>query len=334
MKKTFLIILTILSLLFSIGSKSEWRSFGGAADEMTGKISMYAAGPTSYPLKKLDFPYSDLSSRLLIGCNKDDGYWAYINFKPSINITNGRITFSGGKVIGTRVKWDDLEPDYTQLTKSSGSKTLFFENDEYAVGNIKRHHNLRVAHKWYGNYTIYFDHNLSGASKAIKQLEKVCGKPPIYYSAQEIEKKESGIRNKNLNEEISKLPSTNFAANHSKESSEIISDITKVMKGWGFTLMAATDSAMKWSHPGRPSKKPRKLLNCGWTFGMPTWAHPAFSAEGAIYTYFNDNQVFINWIVKGKHCSTPKCAKDCRSTGRVENSVLSAVAGEKIKIKP
>ena len=320
--KSVMLILLISASVFSYGGDAWYTK--PSIDEMTGKKSWYAYSPKASPIRALDYPYGKVYSQAIVGCS-NGSYWSYLFFSEAPNLTVDE-DGDGYSVSKNRIKWDQ-ELDILKFKQNWGEKYLHIQKNSKFIRSLREHNELYVELNWYNNPGTIFKYSLEGSSVAIKELEKTCGTVPIYISPQELE-------NKKLDQEIPELPSTKFVANHTKEAGEIIGDITKVMGDWGFTLQAITESTMKWSHPGRPTEKPGKLLNCGWTFGFPTWANTGVYADGAIYTYFTDSQVFINWIVKARHRSASDFVKDCRSTGRVENSILSAVAGKKVKIKP
>ena len=340
-------MLLITTSGLSYGSEA-WHTYS-STDEMSGKLSWKAYSPKAAPTRKLDFPYSNVYSQAVVNCSNGN-YQSYLFFSHAPNLTGDK-TKDGYSLSKNRIKWD-RKLDILELKQNWGAKFLHVQKNSKFIHKLRAHNEFKVELNWYNNPRTIFKYSSKGSSDAIKKLENKCGKVPAYITPQELQRKQEELANiqkekqknenkkfrenriKNFNEEISKLPTTKFVANHTKDPNEIISDITKVMEGWGFKLKLNTGSAMKWLHPDRPTKKPSKLLNCGWTFGFPTWANTGVYADGAIYTYFTDNQVFINWIVKARHRGAPNFVKDCRSTGRVENSILSAVAGKKVKIKP
>lgn len=142
-----------------------------AKDKMTGKLTAFAHSPSTYPDKKMSFPYSDIKSWLGVGCD-GEREWVYFGFNDSPNLTNTE-TMDGYNLIHTRIKWDDkLERAF--FSQDWGDQFIQFREDEQAVQNIAVSNNVMVELNWHGQQPALFEYSLHGSSKALKELRAKC----------------------------------------------------------------------------------------------------------------------------------------------------------------
>ena len=106
---------------------------------MTGEFSAYATSPPVGPLKKMSFPYGDVTGRVTVGCNKDNE-WGYFQFTKQPNIADDT-TKDGYNLIRTRIRWDNVM-DYVTLTQKWGSEFIHFKDSRSSVLNIATSNSL------------------------------------------------------------------------------------------------------------------------------------------------------------------------------------------------
>ncbi|MEC7120143.1 MAG: zinc ribbon domain-containing protein, partial [Pseudomonadota bacterium] len=83
---------------------SSW-SITSSKDEMTGETSFFAVSESVAPTRPMDFPYSDVTAWIGVGCD-GASEWAFFGFDQAPNLT-GSETRSGYNLISTRIKWGD-----------------------------------------------------------------------------------------------------------------------------------------------------------------------------------------------------------------------------------
>ncbi|WP_135475265.1 zinc ribbon domain-containing protein [Pseudoalteromonas sp. KS88] len=142
-----------------------------ATDEMTGKVTFYAASKTTYPVPGMKFPYSDVDSWIGVGCD-GKSEWVYFGFSNAPNLTNTS-TEDGYSLINTRLKWDD-KVETVGLTQDWGSRFIHFREDKKALLNLKNSQNIKLELQWHSQDRVYFNYSLRGSSKAIQEIQQKC----------------------------------------------------------------------------------------------------------------------------------------------------------------
>ncbi|MDC6465092.1 hypothetical protein PQZ39_01530 [bacterium] len=351
------IVISAIFILLSINSYGNevWRTHS-STDEMSGKKSWYASSPETTPNVKMDFPYADVYSSAVVACS-NESYWSYLFFSAPPNLTGDK-TRDGYNSSTNRVKWGE-KLERIELSQRWGEKFLSVYKDEKFIHELRRNNRLMVELSWHGNPNTIFSYSLKGSSKAINTLEENCGPAPKYYSPQElkkieeIKKEEKALRDIELKKkqakrnielkrqqkkslkskiesEIRKLPKTNFTSPHNKKISEVVNIVKNIMRDEDFNLVEESENAMKWTFP---KKTGQENLNCGRSFGVKRWNIPDFYALGTIYTFYTDDRISIIWTAKGFYESHSNIEK-CKTTGRIENKILTSVTGKKTTIKP
>lgn len=151
--------------------KPKW-TISESKDEMTGKFSAYAFSPNTFPTKKMDFPYSDVSSRLAVGCNENNE-WVYLSFDSAPNLTNTE-TKNKYNLIRTRIRWDDTLEDIS-LTQDWGESFIHFRGrSSDIIPKIESSNTVLLELQWYGQSKVYFEYPLTGSSKAIAKIRAKC----------------------------------------------------------------------------------------------------------------------------------------------------------------
>ncbi|HDL01917.1 MAG TPA: zinc ribbon domain-containing protein [candidate division Zixibacteria bacterium] len=140
-------------------------------DKMTGKESAYASSPIIEPTKKMDFPYSDTTAWLGVGCN-GKSEWAYVGFSKAPNLTDTD-TEDGYNLIRTRIKWDEKIENIT-LRQDWGASFIHFQDDESIISNIANSNSVMLELKWYGEQKTHFKFPLNGSSAALKNIRNLC----------------------------------------------------------------------------------------------------------------------------------------------------------------
>ena len=142
-----------------------------STDKMTGKKSVYASSPIIEPTKKMNFPYSDTTAWLGIGCNSKNE-WAYVGFNKAPNLSDTE-TESGYNIIRTRIKWDgEIVP--VSFTQDWGSSFINFRDDKWIILKIANSNSAILELKWYGEQKTHFKFPLNGSSAALKYIRSLC----------------------------------------------------------------------------------------------------------------------------------------------------------------
>ena len=144
----------------SLPPKPSW-GISSSTNKMTGVLSAYAISPTSYPSKKMSFPYSDVNSWMGVGCNKNHE-WVFFGFSGAPNLSNDQ-TKDGYNLIRTRIKWDDKITD-VELKQDWGAEFIHFIDDKSAIMRIDASGKALLELQWHGQQTTYFDYTLNGLS--------------------------------------------------------------------------------------------------------------------------------------------------------------------------
>ena len=153
-----------------IKPRTDWRTTS-STDEMTGKVTVYAASKTTYPVPTMKFPYSDVDSWIGVGCDGKNE-WVYFGFSNDPNLTNTS-TEDGYSAINTRLKWDD-KVENVNLTQSWGSRFIHFSDDKKALINLKSAKAVKLELQWHSQDKVYFNYSLKGSSKAIQEIRQKC----------------------------------------------------------------------------------------------------------------------------------------------------------------
>jgi RNA polymerase subunit RPABC4/transcription elongation factor Spt4 len=150
--------------------KSQWATTA-YRDEMSGKVSHYAMSKITLPNRIMGFPYSSVTSQLVIGCDKEEN-WAYIGFNDSPNFANDE-TNSGYSAIDTRIKFDETLERHV-FTQDWGSNFVHFSRDDELIKKIKSSSSLSVEFQWHGEQPVIFIFDLTGSAKAINEIHSEC----------------------------------------------------------------------------------------------------------------------------------------------------------------
>lgn len=150
--------------------KPAWRHWGDT-DEMTGKTQQFVMSPKAPPLKKMEFPYHDVTAFMGAGC-QDGKEWAYFGFSTAPNLNDDE-TKKGYSLITTRIKWDD-RIETVKLTQEWGDKFISFQNDAAAISNAMQHNKVLLELNWHGSGNVHFEIPLHGSTAAIKGMRTAC----------------------------------------------------------------------------------------------------------------------------------------------------------------
>lgn len=166
--KQFLLLLTLS--VITIPVFGQWTSFD-SEDRMDGSVTYYSQSFVTRPIERLDFPYEDTYSRIIVGCDEYRS-WVDFYFNNSPNLRNTS-TENGYDEFSTRVKIDD-DLERITLTQQWGSNFLSVKNDNQLIKDIKSGKTLLIELDWVGNGTVYFEYNLIGSSESINETLRNC----------------------------------------------------------------------------------------------------------------------------------------------------------------
>lgn len=152
---------------------SAWSSTT-SSDPLTGAVSGYASSRRVSPGLAMEFPYSDVTASLAVGCDSKSE-WVYMGFTTAPNLTNTD-TKDGYSTIETRIRWNDdvNRVETVLLTQEWGSNFIHFSNDATIIQSISNADSLRVELEWFGSRPTYFDIPLSGSTSAIETMRTNC----------------------------------------------------------------------------------------------------------------------------------------------------------------
>ena len=148
----------------------QWKSWE-TSDDMTGQKQAYAQSPTITSTRRMSFPYTGVTTKVMVGCDANSE-WAYFHFTKPPNLNNTDIG-DGYHTVRTRIKWGETL-SAVRLTQTWGDKFLHFSNDEDAIYSLARKNEMRLELQWHGQSKVYFDYPLNGSSDAIKRMREKC----------------------------------------------------------------------------------------------------------------------------------------------------------------
>ncbi len=152
-------------------TKPNWWKLSTTIDEMTGAVLHSARSPLTAPTRKMEYPYSNVLSHIVVGC-KEGKEWVYIYFNAEPNLTNTKIVnekellfprFNFGKGVEEK-----------RATHEPGSKVIQLEFDKYIIEKITQLDAFKIQLDWYGQQPPTFNYSLNGSSKAINDLRRRC----------------------------------------------------------------------------------------------------------------------------------------------------------------
>ena len=146
--------------LASGGSDSTWRN-GYFVDDFGERSGTSAYSATLAPVKKMDFPYHDVTGKVMASCQS-----TWLRFSESPNLTGGDIR-DGYEVFMLSVRIDG-ERNRWRATQRWGSKDISLPRDARTILASAR--KIDVVLPWYGGSAM-FSWDLDGSAIAI---EKTC----------------------------------------------------------------------------------------------------------------------------------------------------------------
>ena len=166
-RATFLLIISVVALLFvSETVFAQWKT-SKDVDEMTGNGTSYAISPKVTATERMGFPYGDTEAWLGVGTDGDNE-WAYIGFTKEPNIKNTD-PGDGYSAFTTRVKWDD-DIKQMKFTQDWGSRFIHFLYYDKAISEMINNNKVLVELDWYGEDKVYFEFTLNGSANAIEEI--------------------------------------------------------------------------------------------------------------------------------------------------------------------
>lgn len=142
-------------------------------NEISGKRTHLTSSPSVKPIRKMTFPYENITAKLVVSCHKREES-AYIEFSDAPNFANKNIR-SGYVILRTNIKWDSKVED-VEFTQHAGRKKIYFYRDEVdgVIKKLTESKKVMIKFQWYRQEPTFFDFNLDGASESIKQIQLQC----------------------------------------------------------------------------------------------------------------------------------------------------------------
>ena len=131
-------------------------------DEFGDVTDVGAASDTVGPSRAVTFPYSDITSRLFVDCNR-----AWMRFSDAPNLTGGDIS-DGYTTYNVSVRVDGGSTARWRVIQSWGDNDLRFKNSSKAISALSGGETFAVALPWYGQDSAVFSWQLTGSSAAIQ----------------------------------------------------------------------------------------------------------------------------------------------------------------------
>jgi hypothetical protein len=171
-KVCFVIALGVVS---TSSFASSWKVLPFEEDPMSESNSYYASSPSTAPMKKLGFPYSDAKSWVGVGCDTDKNYWAYVGFNKA--------NFSGGDWVNsrkrhyTKIKYDNEIKSIQLIEAKSGKEFLHVAglHEDNFISGLKKSNTIITGVPWYKQGDVWFKYSMRGSTKAINTIFSKCG---------------------------------------------------------------------------------------------------------------------------------------------------------------
>jgi hypothetical protein len=156
----------------SYNTTSNW-TLSNNKDPMGEEQSYYLKSETVGSFDYLDFPYKDVSSNVMIGCD-NSGIWAYFWFNK-FNLNGGKSDWIDNTVTyHFRIKFDQTVKPITMNQDMDNNHFLRIYYDSWFINNLKRANNIMLELDWYNNGKVHFKYDVSGFNKAYKKLIHKC----------------------------------------------------------------------------------------------------------------------------------------------------------------
>ena len=159
--------------LFTVSNThaSVW-SVSESKNEFEGTTYYYIKSKEAPPNKKLNWPYSDALSTLVVGCDKYQRYWIYFHF-DSVNLKWDDFTIDGDPRTTASVKYGE-EIEGINIYFETGSNFVFvstnYEKEMFKI--LSENNSIMVQFDHYGDGKRHYKFNTSEFSKIFNQTCK------------------------------------------------------------------------------------------------------------------------------------------------------------------
>jgi len=176
-----LTILFFIILNFNVygNTTTNWKLVKNV-DKMTNELeSCVIMSKFAKADKELSFPYNKLQSNIVISGKLKPlfGFTSEANLnKDSYTLKDSiGVVKTPNRVINTRIKFDKEVKKIQLIQILNMKQAIFFynENDEKQLFKSSK---ILLELDWYNEGKIYFEYNLKGVSKAIKNMKEKCRK--------------------------------------------------------------------------------------------------------------------------------------------------------------
>lgn len=155
---------------------STW-SLSSKKNELTGKTQYQVVTKKFNPVTKMDFPYHDVQSWLIIGCVGNSGYMS-IGFSTPPNLNNGTPQDGGFSTAQIKVKAGDGAPVDMTVNQKWGDRFLTVDSAQRnqlweAMSTVDT---LVIQYNWHGSPSVQFKYDVRGQLKATERVLAECAK--------------------------------------------------------------------------------------------------------------------------------------------------------------
>ena len=179
----FLTTIFLILLSFNVygNTTTNWKLFK-SVDKMTNELKSCLIYSKSVAAdRKLSFPYSVLEGNVIIYYQSFKTLKPFFSFNMYINLNKGSYKLKkkfqnveeAYRLIDTRIKFDK-EVKNVQLMQRLSYKKLLIFNEEIDEKQLLSSNKILLEIDWYNKGKIYFEYNLNGMTKAIKNMKENC----------------------------------------------------------------------------------------------------------------------------------------------------------------
>nr|WP_136251800.1 hypothetical protein [Ningiella ruwaisensis] len=147
-----------------------WRYFS-SKDKMTGEESHFISSASTGSMKPMDFPYTDVTSWIGIGCKAGE-LWSYFGFSEAPNLTGDK-TEDGYSTSESRLRVGETLGS-VRLSQTWGDRFLNVFNDTAFINSLSGVDDVMLELSWHGNGKVHYKYLMIDFEKRLVELKEKC----------------------------------------------------------------------------------------------------------------------------------------------------------------